>query len=303
MLRRHVSGGKRHKGASTICALWLAWPRRNGLGNHHHHHLYKGACDVVLTRVVDDLESLERFASGWDALAVACRRPRSTPAFTVAWYRHALPPGARIRAVLVTDGDDVVGTAPFYVVRTKFGLCRYELAAPVLFGVEPLFAPGREEEVAAAIGLALARPNPCPTSCPSTRCPWGRCCHGSCVEAGPVPGRLSPRDIRFLSRTFFLVTEDSTHGSKADPRRSKRIPVPTTASSSPKVLSTGPRSTPKTSSSACRISVVSMRAAELAEVERGPRRRPLHGRRRRRRPKSSRVRDDSGSPPSSGPER
>ncbi len=111
---------------------------------------------------MDDVGALEEFAPGWDALAVACRRPRSTPAFTLAWYRHALPPDARIRAIVVTDGDDVVGTAPFYVVRTKFGLCRYELATPVLFGVEPLVAPGREEEVAATIGSTLARVEPVP---------------------------------------------------------------------------------------------------------------------------------------------
>ncbi len=116
----------------------------------------------MLTRVVDDVETLEQLAPGWDALAVTCRRPRSTPALTLAWYRHALPSGALIRAVVVTDGDDVIGTAPFHVVRTRFGLCRYELATPVLFGVEPLFAPGREEMVAAAIGLALARAEPVP---------------------------------------------------------------------------------------------------------------------------------------------
>ncbi len=116
----------------------------------------------MLTRVVDDVESLEQFASGWDALAVTCRRPRSTPALTLAWYRHTLPVGALIRVVVVTDGDEVIGVAPFSVVRTGFGLSRYELATPLLFGVEPLFAPGREESVASAIGSALAGAEPVP---------------------------------------------------------------------------------------------------------------------------------------------
>ncbi len=116
----------------------------------------------MLTRVVDDVESLERFASGWDALAVACRRPRSTPALTLAWYRHAQPAGALIRVMIVTDDDDVIGVAPFSVVRTGFGLSRYDVAMPLLFGVEPLFAPGREESVASAIGSALASAVPVP---------------------------------------------------------------------------------------------------------------------------------------------
>jgi len=116
----------------------------------------------MLARVVTDLDSLEQFAPRWDALAVTCRRPRSAPAFTLAWYRHALPPNGRIRAVVVTDENDVVGTAPFYVVRTKFGFYQYNLAVPLLFGLEPLFAPDRVEEIAAAVGLALAHADPVP---------------------------------------------------------------------------------------------------------------------------------------------
>ncbi len=116
----------------------------------------------LATTVVTDIDSLEVFSPGWDALAVIRQRPRSAPVFTLAWYRHALPPGAQIRAVVVTDGDDVVGTAPFYVERTGFGFYQYNLAVPMLFGVEPLFAPGREEEIAAAIGRALAHAEPVP---------------------------------------------------------------------------------------------------------------------------------------------
>ncbi len=116
----------------------------------------------MLTKVITDVDSLEQFTPGWDALAVSRRRPRSAPVFTLAWYRHALPPGAQIRAVIIAEDDDVVGTAPFYVMRTRFGFYQYNLAVPMLFGVEPLFAIGREEEIAAAIGLALAHAEPVP---------------------------------------------------------------------------------------------------------------------------------------------
>jgi CelD/BcsL family acetyltransferase involved in cellulose biosynthesis len=112
--------------------------------------------------IVTELDRLEELAPGWDALAVACHRPRSAPAWTVAWFRHALPPGALIRTVIVSDNDSVIGTAPFYVTRTGFGFYRFDLAAPMLHGVEPLCLPGRDEEVGEAIGAALAATAPTP---------------------------------------------------------------------------------------------------------------------------------------------
>lgn len=116
----------------------------------------------MFARVLTDVDSLLPFVPGWDALAVECRRPRSAPVFALAWYRHALPSRGQIRTVVVTDGDDVVGIAPFYVERTGFGFYQYNMAVPVLFGVEPLFAPGREEEIAGAVGHALAHADPAP---------------------------------------------------------------------------------------------------------------------------------------------
>src|ERR1700680_4783519 len=110
-----------------------------------------GMPDALSATVVTDLDALEKLAPGWDALAIRCTRPRSAPAFSRAWYRHALPPGAHIRVVVVTDGDEVVGTAPFYAARTKFGFYHYNMAVPILFGVEPLVSPGREEEIASAM--------------------------------------------------------------------------------------------------------------------------------------------------------
>jgi CelD/BcsL family acetyltransferase involved in cellulose biosynthesis len=116
----------------------------------------------VKTEVVSELDRLEELAPEWDALVVATSRPRSAPAWILAWYRHAMVPGAVIRAVIVTDGDAIVGAIPFYVVRSGFGFYRYQLAAPVLHGVEPLCAPGRHEEVGEAMGSALAGCDPTP---------------------------------------------------------------------------------------------------------------------------------------------
>jgi CelD/BcsL family acetyltransferase involved in cellulose biosynthesis len=117
---------------------------------------------VLQGEVVSELGRLESFVGGWDALAVECRHPRSAAALVLAWYRNVLTTGAAIRAVVVTDGATVVGVAPFYVVRSGFGFYRYEMAAPLLHGVEPLYSPGRHDEVGKAFAVALASSDPAP---------------------------------------------------------------------------------------------------------------------------------------------
>jgi CelD/BcsL family acetyltransferase involved in cellulose biosynthesis len=151
---------------------------------------------------------LEGLAPGWDALAVACRRPRSAPVWTVAWYRHALPPGALIRTVVVADGDDVVGIAPFYVMRSRFGFYRYLLAAPMLHGVEPLCVPGREEEIGRAIGTALAGAQPSPDTVSlgwmSVGSPLPRAVHGG----WPKPGSVLVDEHSFAAPRVLLSGSD-----------------------------------------------------------------------------------------------
>lgn len=122
----------------------------------------KGVPTSIRAEVVTELAALDELAPGWDALAVACRRPRSAPVWTLAWFRHALPAGAMIRTVIVRDDDTIIGTAPFVVSRTGFGFYRYGLAAPTLHGVEPLCMPGRDEEVGQAIAAALVAADPVP---------------------------------------------------------------------------------------------------------------------------------------------
>jgi len=82
--------------------------------------------------------------------------------WTIAWFRHALRPGALIRTVIVWDGDAIVGAAPFVVTRTGFGFYRYSPAAPMLHGVEPLCWPGRDEDVGEAMASALVATEPTP---------------------------------------------------------------------------------------------------------------------------------------------
>src|SRR5262249_2232965 len=82
-------------------------------------------------------------------------------ACVMAWWRHLSPPGAEPRVVVVRDGEQLVGLAPFYVYGRRWGGGR-DLRLP---GIElagrlaPLAVPGRERVVAQALGSTLANSN------------------------------------------------------------------------------------------------------------------------------------------------
>ena len=84
---------------------------------------------MLRAEVIDDLAVLRRWETEWDALAVAAGRPFSAPAWMLAWWRRAAPGGAELRVVVATDGDALVGVAPFYVERAYGGLARYRVVA------------------------------------------------------------------------------------------------------------------------------------------------------------------------------
>lgn len=115
---------------------------------------------MVRTLLIEDLAELEPYAEQWDALAVELGRPYCAPAWMLAWLRHANA-GAQLRTVVVLDSGRMVGIAPFCVARSRLGLARYSLlAATSCSPVEPLAAPGREREAAAAFAACLARARP-----------------------------------------------------------------------------------------------------------------------------------------------
>ena len=102
--------------------------------------------------LVGDEAALEPFRAGWDELAVALARPFCSPAWMLAWWRHAAPDGALLRTVVVLDGEEVAGIAPFFEADGKLRL----LAVEASLGVEPLARSGEEAEVARAVAEALA---------------------------------------------------------------------------------------------------------------------------------------------------
>jgi CelD/BcsL family acetyltransferase involved in cellulose biosynthesis len=112
----------------------------------------------VQAQVITDLGGLEPIRGGWDALAVELGRPFSSPAWTLAWWRHAAPAGTELRVIAVVDGDTVTAVAPFFLEGRRYRL----LASDASLGVEPLAAAGAERRTIelTAAALAAAQPRP-----------------------------------------------------------------------------------------------------------------------------------------------
>jgi CelD/BcsL family acetyltransferase involved in cellulose biosynthesis len=110
--------------------------------------------------LVADPERLAELAPAWDALAVACGRPLSAPAWMLAWWRHLPAPGARLRVVAVHDGDELVAIAPFVAEPKGAGRTDLRMLGGAMPRTGPIALPGREWEAAEAVAGALARARP-----------------------------------------------------------------------------------------------------------------------------------------------
>ncbi len=113
--------------------------------------------------LITDVAALQALAPEWDALAVAASNPVSAPAWILSWWRHVATPELQPRVVAVRDRGALVGVAPFFLSPARRGVREARLMASE-FGVcmEPLALAGREWDVAAAVGGALAASEPPP---------------------------------------------------------------------------------------------------------------------------------------------
>lgn len=119
----------------------------------------------MLANVAEDLASLDPHIAGWDALAVENERPYCAPGWMLAWWREARSGDARLRVVLVLDGDDLVGVGPFFAQVGRFGLVEMRLlAAGFCHRVGLLARRGLEAPVAEAVAQALCEMRPTPAS-------------------------------------------------------------------------------------------------------------------------------------------
>jgi CelD/BcsL family acetyltransferase involved in cellulose biosynthesis len=98
--------------------------------------------------------SLAELAPAWDALVDGS--PRPSP-FLCSWWLEAVAAGTPT-FVLVFDGDELLGGAPFVEDRRR-GVRRYRLAtAGSEHRLDLVAAPGRTDAVADAVGAWLNRP-------------------------------------------------------------------------------------------------------------------------------------------------
>jgi CelD/BcsL family acetyltransferase involved in cellulose biosynthesis len=111
---------------------------------------------VLRATVVDRDSELARLIDAWDELAVAAAEPLSTPAWMLAWWRHAAPAGAVPHVVAVRDGERLVGLAPFWHGPDDDRHLDFFAGGSFSSSVAVLAVPGREVEVAAAVGGAFA---------------------------------------------------------------------------------------------------------------------------------------------------
>jgi CelD/BcsL family acetyltransferase involved in cellulose biosynthesis len=73
------------------------------------------------TIVAESAEALDPWVARWDSLAVATERPYCAPAWMLAWWEHMRPARADLRVILLADGEELLGVAPFFLHHGRAG--------------------------------------------------------------------------------------------------------------------------------------------------------------------------------------
>lgn len=114
--------------------------------------------------VVSDAAALAPYLDAWDALAFAAGRPFCAPGWMLGWWREGRSGNARLRVVLVLEGDRLIGVGPFFA-QIGLGLTELRLlGAGFSHRIGPLAVAGEERAAAAAMAEALATLKPRPAS-------------------------------------------------------------------------------------------------------------------------------------------
>jgi CelD/BcsL family acetyltransferase involved in cellulose biosynthesis len=117
--------------------------------------------DVLDSEMLVSLDDVVALRDDWDRLAVLAGLPQMAPAWVLAWWRHLAPHGAVPRVVVVRERGELIGLAPFYVQDVRRAQVEYRLPGKELAGrLAPLAVPGREWDVADAIGQTLFSTTP-----------------------------------------------------------------------------------------------------------------------------------------------
>jgi CelD/BcsL family acetyltransferase involved in cellulose biosynthesis len=120
---------------------------------------------VLTAHLIDDPVALEPWIEQWDALAVELGAPYCAPAWMLSCWRHAISGRAELRVVVLAEGNELIGIAPYFVQLGRLGLAEYRLlGAGISHRIAPIAKPGREPEVAEALARELAAADPEPSS-------------------------------------------------------------------------------------------------------------------------------------------
>src|SRR5438874_147939 len=107
---------------------------------------------MLTAELIDDPAGLEPWVDPWDRLAAEVGAPYCAPAWMLSCWRHTVSGNAELRTVVVRDGDELVGLAPYFVQLHKLGLAEYRaLGAGISHRIGPIARVGREDEVATAV--------------------------------------------------------------------------------------------------------------------------------------------------------
>jgi CelD/BcsL family acetyltransferase involved in cellulose biosynthesis len=125
-----------------------------------------GQRPALEAKVMQDLDALAPHLAAWDELAVAAARPFCAPAWMLSWWREGRTGDARLRTVLVFDGDEqLAAVAPFFAQVGPFGLAEYRLLAAGFSHRIGLLSRDRPDaQLASSIAGALASAEPPPAS-------------------------------------------------------------------------------------------------------------------------------------------
>jgi len=101
--------------------------------------------------LVTDVDRLENFVDGWEALADRVSQPRAGGAIVAGWARHMMSPELELRIWIAADDSRVVGVLPF--VAEKMVRNRLRLLPPatdLMYGIVPIADPDCADQVAGA---------------------------------------------------------------------------------------------------------------------------------------------------------
>ena len=144
------------------------------------------------------------------------RRPFCSPAWMLAWWRHAAPEEARSCArSSCSTRSELVGVAPFFAsAAATYRL----LGCEASLGLQPLAAPGADAEVAAHVAGALADARPRPDVIGSRVSAPTRSGRAACATPGRGDARLCAASSRWMRRASTSPVAPTTSGGPRRPR-------------------------------------------------------------------------------------